>query len=77
MNVKASADSTVYNEVKNTIDAFADGKVSPLYAFAHLLTLKKVEKKEEETGAVEPAAENAEEKPVDGATGNAAETPAN
>ena len=77
MNVKASADSTIYNEVKNTIDAFADGKVSPRYAFAHLLSLKKVEKKEEETAAVEPAAENAKEKPVDGATGNAAETPAN
>ena len=77
VNSKAGSDSTVYNDVKNTIDAFADGKVSPRYAFAHLLTLKKVEKKEEETGAVEPAAENAKEKPVDGATGNAAETPAN
>ena len=74
---KAGADSTKYNDVKATIDAFADGKVSPRYAFAHLLTLKKVEKKEEETGAVEPVAENAKEKPVDGATGNAAETPAN
>ena len=77
VNVKASADSTIYNDVKNTIDAFADGKVSPRYAFAHLLSLKKVEKKEEETPAVEPAAENAKEKPVDGATGNAAETLAN
>jgi hypothetical protein len=67
----------VYNDVKNTIDAFADGKVHPRYAFAHLLSLKKVEKKEEETAAVEPAEENAKEKPVDGATGNAAETPAN
>jgi hypothetical protein len=77
MNVKASADSTIYNEVKNTIDAFADGKIPPPYAFHHLLSLKKVEKKEEETAAVEPAEENAKEKPVDGATGNAAETPAN
>ena len=74
---KAGSDSTVYNDVKNTIDAFADGKVHPRYAFAHLLSLKKVEKKEEETAAVEPAAENAKEKPVDGATGNPAETPAN
>jgi hypothetical protein len=43
-----------------------------------LLSLKKVEKKEEaaETAAVEPAAETTE-KPVDGATGNPAETPAN
>ena len=74
---KTGADSTKYNDVKATIDAFADGKVSPRYAFAHLLSLKKVEKKEEKTAAVEPAAENAKEKPVDSATGNAAETPAN
>lgn len=74
---KAGADSTVYKDVKTTINDFADGKISPRYAFAHLLSLKKVEKKEEETAAVEPAEENAKEKPVDGATGNAAETPAN
>ena len=70
-------DSTVYKEIEKTIEAFADGKVHPRYAFAHLLSLKKLEKKEEETATVEPAAENAKEKPVDGATGNAAETPAN
>ena len=78
---KTGADSTKYKDVKATIDAFADGKVSPRYAFAHLLSLKKVEKKEEEpateTAAVETAAENATEKPVDGATDNPAETPAN
>lgn len=74
---KTGADSTKFNEVKATIDAFADGKIPPPYAFHHLLSLKKVEKKEEETAAVEPAEENAKEKPVDGATGNAAETPAN
>lgn len=74
---KTGADSTKYNDVKNTIDAFADGKLPPPYAFHHLLSLKKVEKKEEETAAVEPAEENAKEKPVDGATGDAAETPAN
>ena len=74
---KEGADSTVFKAIEETIDAFADGKVHPRYAFAHLLSLKKVEKKEEETAAVEPAAENAKEKPVDGATGNPAETPAN
>ncbi|OWV00623.1 hypothetical protein [Fibrobacter sp. UWR2] len=69
-------DSTVYKEIEKTIEAFVDGKVPPMYAYSHLLALKKVEKKEEETAAVEPAAETTE-KPVDGATGNAAETPAN
>lgn len=68
-------DSTVYKEIEKTIEAFADGKVPPMYAYSHLLALKKVEKKEE-TAAVEPAAETTE-KPVDGATGNPAETPAN
>ena len=69
-------DSTVYKEIEKTIDALAEGKVPPMYAYSHLLSLKKVEKKEEETAAVEPAAETTE-KPVDGATGNPAETPAN
>jgi hypothetical protein len=67
-------DSTVYKEIEKTIDALAEGKVPPMYAYSHLLALKKVEKKEE---AAETAAENAKEKPVDGATGNPAETPAN
>ena len=44
---KTGADSTKYNDVKNTIDAFADGKIPPPYAFHHLLSLKKVEEKEE------------------------------
>ena len=69
-------DSSVYKEIEKTIEAFADGKVPPMYAYSRLLALKKVEKKEEETAAVEPAAETTE-KPVDGATGNPAETPAN
>ena len=69
-------DSTVYKEIEKTIEAFVDGKVPPMYAYSRLLALKKVEKKEEETAAVEPAAETTE-KPVDGATGNPAETPAN
>jgi hypothetical protein len=42
--------------VKATIDAFADGKVSPRYAFAHLLTLKKVEEPKEEKVASEEGA---------------------
>ena len=67
----AVTDSTVYNDVKNTIDAFADGKMHPQLAFRHLLSLKKVEEPKEE-----PAAETTE-KPVDGATGNPVETPAN
>ena len=50
------ADSTTYNDVKATIDAFADGKVSPRYAFAHLLSLKKVETPEEPAKAEENAA---------------------
>jgi threonine dehydrogenase-like Zn-dependent dehydrogenase len=56
MNVKASADSTVYNEVKNTIDAFADGKIPPPYAFHHLLSLKKVEEAPKEAPADSVAA---------------------
>ena len=35
-------DSTKFNEVKKTIDAFADGKIPPQYAYSHLLSMKKV-----------------------------------
>ncbi len=76
LGAKQSADSTVFKAIEETINGFADGKIPPRYAYMRLLALKKVEKKEEETAAVEPAAETTE-KPVDGATGNAAETPAN
>jgi hypothetical protein len=57
---KTGADSTTYNDIKATIDAFADGKVHPRYAFAHLLSLKKVEEPKEEDSAPkaeEPAAD--------------------
>ena len=71
---RTGADSTVYNDVKATIDAFADGKVYPRYAFAHLLSLKKVEKKEEEAPADTTATEAVVvETPAENATG----TPAN
>ena len=53
-------DSTIFNDVKNTIDAFADGKIPPRYAYAHLLSLKKVEPaKTEEPAAEEENAEKA------------------
>lgn len=35
-------DSTTYKEIKKTIDAFAEGRIPPQYAYAHLLSLKKV-----------------------------------
>jgi hypothetical protein len=64
----------VYNDVKATIDAFADGKVHPRYAFAHLLSLKKVEKKAEEPPADTTATEAVVvETPAENVTG----TPAN
>ena len=40
---KNGADSTVYNDVQNTIDLFADGKIPPAQAYNHLLQLKKPE----------------------------------
>lgn len=40
---KSGADSTVFNDVQNTIDLFADGKISPPQAYNHLLQLKKPE----------------------------------
>ena len=43
VGVTTGADSTKYNEVKKTIDLFADGKIPAPYAFHHLLALKKVE----------------------------------
>jgi len=51
-------DSTVFKEIEKTIDAFADGKIPPRYAYAHLLSLKKVEpaKTEEPAAAEESAA---------------------
>jgi hypothetical protein len=42
VGVTTGADSTKYNEVKKTIDLFADGKIPAPYAFHHLLALKKV-----------------------------------
>ena len=51
VGVTTGKDSTTYKEVKKTIDAFADGKIPPPYAYAHLLSLKKVEKKPEEATA--------------------------
>lgn len=41
--LRQGADSTVYNDVQNTIDLFADGKISPVQAYNHLLQLKKPE----------------------------------
>ena len=43
VGVTTGADSTQYNEVKKTIDLFAEGKIPAPYAFHHLLALKKVE----------------------------------
>lgn len=43
LGVKEGADSTKFNEVKNTIDLLAEGKIHPQIAFNHLLALKKVE----------------------------------
>lgn len=53
VGVTTGADSTKYNEVKKTIDLFADGKIPAPYAFHHLLALKKVETPKVE----EPAAD--------------------
>lgn len=53
---KTGADSTKFNEVKATIDAFADGKIPPPYAFHHLLSLKKVEEEPKEVPADSSAA---------------------
>ena len=60
-------DSTVYKNIEKTIDAFADGKIPPRYAYAHLLSLKKVEpaKTEEPAAAEEPAAETGTDKAAD------------
>ena len=59
-------DSTVFKEIEKTIDAFADGKIPPRYAYAHLLSLKKVESAKteepaaaEESAAVETGVDNA------------------
>ena len=63
-------DSTTYKEIERTIDALADGKVSPMLAYQHLLTLKKVEpaKVEEpvavEEGSGEAAADSASAAPA-------------
>jgi hypothetical protein len=43
VGVTEGRDSTKYNEVKKTIDAFSEGKIPAPYAFHHLLSLKKVE----------------------------------
>lgn len=63
-------DSTVFKEIEKTIDAFADGKIPPRYAYAHLLSLKKVEpaKTEEPAAAEESAAEDGAEKTADSTT---------
>ena len=53
VGVTTGADSTKFNEVKNTIDLFAEGKIPGPYAFHHLLALKKVETPKAE----EPAAD--------------------
>ncbi|MBQ1824660.1 MAG: hypothetical protein IKR75_01780 [Fibrobacter sp.] len=53
VGVTTGADSTQYNEVKKTIDLFAEGKIPAPYAFHHLLALKKVETPK----AKEPAAD--------------------
>ena len=54
------ADSTVFKDIKNTIDQFADGKIPPPYAFHHLLSLKKVEPaKVEETAVAESGTDDA------------------
>jgi hypothetical protein len=42
-NIKQSADSTVFGEVKKTIDLFSERKISPQMAFNHLLSLKRVD----------------------------------
>lgn len=42
IGVTEGRDSTAYKEVKKTIDAFAEGRIPPQYAYAHLLSLKKV-----------------------------------
>ena len=63
-------DSTVYKEIEKTIDALAEGKVPPMYAYSHLLSLKKVEpaKVEEpvavEEGSGEAAADSASAAPA-------------
>lgn len=41
--VKKDEYSAVYEDVSNTIDLFADGKISPVQAYNHLLQLKKPE----------------------------------
>jgi hypothetical protein len=63
VGVTTGKDSTTYKEVKKTIDAFAEGKIPPQYAYTHLLSLKKVEEKKPE----EPPAEavDAAETPAD------------
>jgi hypothetical protein len=47
----STTDSTVFNDVKQTIDLFVDKKISPPMAYSHLLQLKKPEE-------VEPAADS-------------------
>ena len=66
MGATTGKDSTTYKEIKKTIDAFADGKIPPRYAYAHLLSLKKVESAKteepaaaEESAAVETGVDNA------------------
>lgn len=63
------ADSTTFNDIKRTIDAYADGKIPPLKAYQHLLSLKKVEKKEEaakpEESAVDTSAAVIPDSPSD------------
>ena len=59
-----------YNEVKKTIDLFAEGKIPAPYAFHHLLALKKVETPK----AKEPAADTVAS--VADATAAAADTSA-
>lgn len=69
VGVTTGKDSTTYKEVKKTIDAFAEGKIPPQYAYTHLLSLKKVEEKKPE----EPPAEavDAAETPADSTAGAA------
>ena len=38
-----SDDSLVYNDIKQTIDLYVDGKIAPVQAYHHLLQLKKPE----------------------------------
>ena len=60
MGATTGKDSTTYKEIKKTIDAFAEGQIPPPFAYAHLLSLKKVEPaKTEEPAAVEENAEKA------------------